>query len=155
MNAKFLEYAIEIALNKSKDGLHGPFGAVMVKNGTIISEGWNQVVELNDPTAHAEINAIRKACRILNSHELQDCIIYSSCEPCPMCLSALYWARVRKVYYAATRFDAAAAGFDDSFIYDELDKAPDQKTIELKQITLPQATSPFDVWIDNPDKISY
>lgn len=133
----------------------GPFGAVVVKDGEIIGTGYNQVAAANDPTAHAEIMAIREACRKLNSFQLTGCELYTSCEPCPMCMGAIYWARPEKVYYANTRDDAAAIGFDDSFIYHEIEKSPDERTIEMIPMDREAAQRVFRQWMDKPKKIVY
>ncbi|HOS49133.1 MAG TPA: nucleoside deaminase, partial [Bacteroidia bacterium] len=128
-NKDFMKAAILAASEGLKLGKGGPFGAVVVKDGKIIAVGSNHVTSTNDPTAHAEVMAIREACRVLGTYQLSDCEIYTSCEPCPMCMGAIYWARPKKVYYASTRHDAAAAGFDDSFIYDELNVDPKDRAI--------------------------
>lgn len=147
--------ALSIAADHSRDGANGPFGAVIVCNGLEVAVGWNHVVEFHDPTAHAEICAIREACRIMKTHDLSDCILYSSCEPCPMCLSAIYWARIPEVYYGATRGDAQLAGFDDEWIYDELAKPDENKSIIVRRVIHPEASSPFDSWIRNPQRKKY
>src|SRR6187431_704447 len=124
----FMKEAIELSINNVKSGKGGPFGAVIVKDGKIIARGANSVTSSNDPTAHAEVNAIREACKVLNTFQLENCEIYTSCEPCPMCLGAIYWARPRVVYYASSREDAARIGFDDSMIYNEMTLAiPDRR----------------------------
>ena len=133
---KFLERAIELSGQGMQDQKGGPFGCVIVKDGKIIGEGCNQVTATNDPTAHAEIVAIRNACKNLNTFQLNDCEIYTSCEPCPMCLGAIYWARPRSVIYANTKNDAAAIGFDDQFIYDEIEKQGEQRKIRFIQTEL-------------------
>ena len=155
MNVQFLNRAIEIASRESKDGQNGPFGAVVAFNDTLISEGWNQVVETNDPTAHAEIVAIRKACRKLGRFELNDCTLYTSCEPCPMCLSAIYWARIPIVCYASTKEDAEKAGFDDDFIYKELVIPMDKRQVRFVQELRTQGNRVFDAWTHNPNKRMY
>ena len=121
MEQQFIKKAIQLALDNVTGSTGGPFGAVVVKNGEIVGVGQNQVTKLNDPTAHAEIQAIREACQRLNTFQLDDCELYTSCEPCPMCLGAIFWARPKAVYYACTKEDAAAIGFDDKFIYEQLD----------------------------------
>lgn len=156
MNHKeLLERAVALAIEYSKSGDNGPFGAVVARRGRIIAEGWNQVAELNDPTAHAEINAIRKACRKLKTFSLQECVIYTSCEPCPMCLAAIYWSRLQAVYYACTSRDAQQAGFDDLEIYHEL--AIDWKDRKLKseRLHVDNADLPFKNWAANPNKVEY
>src|SRR5512136_3507594 len=117
MTSAFMRAAIRISHQKMRDGAGGPFGAVVVRNETIVGRGWNQVTSANDPTAHAEVVAIRDACRRLKTFRLDDCVLYTSCEPCPMCLAAIYWARIRRLYYGNTREDAARIAFDDDFIY--------------------------------------
>ncbi len=150
----FLGQAIELATLSARDE-GGPFGAVIVKDGEVIGKGHNQVTSNCDPSAHAEIIAIREACQYLNSHRLDDCTIYSSCEPCPMCLSAIYWARIPRLVYAASAEDAARAGFDDQFIYDELDKPHEQRSIDMTQFKLEQANESFEAWLANTDKNEY
>src|SRR6266850_8149344 len=120
MNEPFMHEAIRLSVEKMREGRGGPFGAVIVKEGRVISRGWNAVTTTNDPTAHAEITAIREACRKLGTFRLDGCDLYASCEPCPMCLSAIYWARIDRVYFASTRKDAAGIGFDDDFIYQQI-----------------------------------
>ena len=136
-------------------GKGGPFGAVIVKDGKILAEGFNQVTSANDPTRHAEVDAIRKACQKLNAFELKDCVIYSSCEPCPMCLGAIYWARPKALYFAADRFCAAKHGFDDKFIYDEITQPADKRSIPTVRIVLDGAEEPFEIWSSRTDKIEY
>jgi tRNA(Arg) A34 adenosine deaminase TadA len=151
----FLERALLIAEQHSADGKNGPFGAVIVKNEKIIAEGWNRVVENHDPTEHAEIVAIRDACKALHTHNLSGCTIYCSCEPCPMCLSAIYWARIDRVVYAASQEDAAYAGFDDSFLYYEIEKSWPQREIKSEQHLVEQGRLVLQKWRDNPHKINY
>ncbi|MDH3236525.1 MAG: nucleoside deaminase [Alphaproteobacteria bacterium] len=133
----------------------GPFGAVVVKDGTIIAEGFNQVTSANDPTAHAEVTAIREACRKLGSFKLEGCEIYTSCEPCPMCLSAIFWARIERIYYANTREDAARIGFDDDELYHEVARPLAQRTIPNEQLLADEGRIAFDAWDAKPDKILY
>ena len=133
----------------------GPFGAVVVKNGEIVGRGFNQVTSSNDPTAHAEVVAIRDACNNLGTFQLEDCEIYTSCEPCPMCLGAIYWARPRKVYYANTREDAAEIGFDDAFIYQEIPLPLHQRKIEMIPLGREEAQKAFQFWKDKSDKTEY
>src|SRR5215218_1353585 len=152
---KFLQRAIEISAEGVKNLQGGPFGCVIVKDGKIIGEGCNQVTGTNDPTAHAEVVAIRNACKNLNSFQLDGCDVYASCEPCPMCVGALYWARPRAVYFAATRIDAAEAGFDDAHIYEELGRAPEGRTLSVVRLALPEGIQPFDVWRTLPGRIQY
>ena len=152
---KFMRRAIELAQKgvDSNDG--GPFGSVVVKDGQIIGEGWNQVTSANDPTAHAEIVAIRDACRNLGSFQLDGCIVYASCEPCPMCLGAIYWARPAGIFYAGTREDAAAVGFDDGMIYEEIEKPPEERRLEMVSLMRDEALEVFESWAEKPDKTEY
>jgi guanine deaminase len=152
---EFMEEAIRLAAENNKSGNGGPFGAVIVKDGKIIARGRNEVTTSNDPTAHAEVVAIREACNALGSFQLDGCEIYSSCEPCPMCLGAIYWARPAKIYFAATRADAAAAGFDDSLIYHELALDYHQRLIPCAQIMHHEALHVFHSWLANGSKILY
>ena len=152
---KFLQIAIDLAVENAKSGQGGPFGAIVVKDGEIIATGSNLVTVVNDPTAHAEVTAIRNACEKLNDFQLENCTIYSSCEPCPMCLGAIYWARPTRLVYAATKDDAAKAGFDDSFIYHELEKEQKDRTIKTEQIMRKEGFEPFEIWINSEDKIEY
>lgn len=147
--------AIELSLDNVRSGNGGPFAAVIVKNGVIIAEGTNQVTTLNDPTAHAEIIAIREACKKLGNFELNNCELYASCEPCPMCLGAIYWARPARVYFANTAEDAANIGFDDSFVYREIAKHFSQRQIPMIQLMREQALEAFQAWRDKPNKIPY
>jgi len=151
----FLHRAIAIAHQSMGANTGGPFGCVIVKHGEIIAEGTNEVTSTNDPTAHAEMVAIRKACQKLNDFQLTDCIIYTSCEPCPMCLGAIYWARPKAVFFASTRQEAAAIGFDDQFIYDELEKDIKARSIPFKQIDTPLADALFKAWQQKTDKQQY
>ena len=155
MDNTFLRRAIELAKLHSTTGDKGPFGAVVVLNNTIIGEGWNQVVASKDPSAHAEVVAIRNACKNINSHDLKNAEIYTSCEPCPMCLAAIYWARIETVYYACSRYDAADIGFDDKQIYDEFVLSDDQKKIKLIQGLFEEGLDVFRVWRSNPQKVMY
>ena len=147
--------AIALANNGMNSNDGGPFGCVIVKNGEIIGEGNNNVTGSNDPTAHAEIVAIRNACKNLNSFQLDDCEIYTSCEPCPMCLGAIYWARPSKVFYACTREDAANIGFDDDFIYKELNLSMEKRSISMVQILQTKGLEVFKNWMIKIDKIKY
>jgi guanine deaminase len=155
MNPKFLHEAIRLSLEKSRDGEGGPFGAVIVRNDEIIGQGWNRVTSTNDPTAHAEMMAIRDACRRLQTFSLAGCDIYTSCEPCPMCLAAIYWARLDRVYYAATRQDAAEIGFDDSRIYDELAMDIGNRSIPMTQDLHDEARDVFLAWLQQTNRILY
>ena len=151
----YLQRRIEIAETNCKTNNGGPFGAVIVRNGEIVAECGNSVTTTNDPTAHAEVNAIRAACKKLNTFDLSDCEIYASCEPCPMCLSAIYWARIPKLYYAANKHDAKDAGFDDSFIYKELALPPRERKTPVENILHNEALVPFDLWREKDDKVAY
>ncbi len=151
----FMQKAIDLAQIGVTSNSGGPFGAVIVKDNKIIAEGYNKVTSTNDPTAHAEIVAIKKACKKLNSFQLEDCIIYTSCEPCPMCLGAIYWARPKKVFYACNRDDASVIDFDDQFIYDELKKQINDRQIEFNNIMREDGLKVFKNWNDKPDKIKY
>ena len=150
----FMQRAIELSIRNIDQG-GGPFGAVIVRNGKVVAEGANRVVPNNDPTAHAEVVAIRNACRELNTFDLGGCTVYSSCEPCPMCLSALYWAGVERICYANTKHDAAAIDFDDSFIYDQLRLDYDQRSIRCEHFMRREALEAFEHWRDKTDKIEY
>jgi tRNA(Arg) A34 adenosine deaminase TadA len=150
-----MQKAIALSLRTMRRGEGGPFGAVIVRNGKTISIGHNRVTSINDPTAHAEIVAIRAACKKLQTFQLEDCELYTSCEPCPMCLSAIYWARLKKVYFANTREDAAAIGFDDDFIYQEIPLPIKQRKIPMKQLMRKDAKAAFDEWQSKVDKVSY
>ena len=155
MEQKWMDKAIELAENGMKAGHGGPFGCVVVKNGKVISEGYNEVLLNNDPTSHAEMVAIRKACKKLNSFQLTGCDIYASCEPCPMCLGAIYWARPERVFFAATRQDAARIGFDDEFIYEELQIDPDSRSIPMLYTNNKKALELFKKWAEKEDKTEY
>ena len=151
----FMNMAIDTAIKGvlSNDG--GPFGCVIIKNGEIIGTGNNKVTSSNDPTAHAEIMAIREACKNLKSFQLDDCILYTSCEPCPMCFGAIYWARPKKVFYGCNKTDAAEIGFDDEFIYKELDLELSKRSIPFEQINRENAVKAFNAWKEKDDKIEY
>jgi len=151
----FMQRAVAIALEKMRANSGGPFGAVIVRNGEIIAEGWNQVTSANDPTAHAEVVAIRQACARLDTFQLSDCEIYASCEPCPMCLGAIYWSRFRCVYYANTRAEAAQIGFDDDFIYREIGLDPAARSIPALRLKTEDSDQPFAEWAEKPDKTAY
>ncbi|MDO6431894.1 nucleoside deaminase [Flavitalea sp. BT771] len=152
---KYLQQAIELANQGIKDGVGGPFGCIIVKDGEIVGRGCNQVTSTNDPTAHAEVVAIRDACRRLGNYQLTDCDVYTSCEPCPMCLGALYWARPRRVVYASTRHEAADAGFDDAFIYIEINVPPGDRKIPFSHESLDEAAAVFRSWKTMGDKKLY
>lgn len=152
---KFMQRAIELSRTGMQDGKGGPFGCVIVKDGKIVGEGYNQVTSTNDPTAHAEITAIRDACRNLQTFQLDGCEIYTSCEPCPMCLGAIYWARPQIIYFANTREDAQSIGFDDSFIYDEIPLALEERKIPMLSMARDAAKLVFDEWKNKIDKVEY
>ncbi len=147
--------AVALAREHMEAGEGGPFGAVIVRHGQVLAEGWNQVTSSNDPTAHAEVVAIRRACRAVDTFALEGAVLYASCEPCPMCLAAAYWARLSRVVYASTRDEAAAAGFDDAFIYDEMPKDPTDRAIRMEHLPTPEASAAFAAWLIKTDKITY
>ncbi len=151
----FMKRAIDLAERGVETNAGGPFGAVIVRNGSVIAEGWNTVTSTNDPTSHAEIMAIRRACAGLGSFQLEDCIIYSSSEPCPMCLGAIYWARPKLLVFAGSRQDAANVGFDDQFIYDELAAPVGERKIETLTLMQSEAQRVFRLWDEKEDKIFY
>ncbi|PKV62717.1 nucleoside deaminase [Pontibacter ramchanderi] len=151
----FMREAIKLSVEKMEAGFGGPFGAVVVRNGEIIARGYNNVLATNDPTAHAEVDAIRKACQALGTFQLTDCELYTSCEPCPMCLGAIYWARPRKVYYANSKDDAAAVGFDDQFIYNEIEKDAPDRSIPMEQMMREEAQDAFKRWAGKENKQVY
>lgn len=151
---EFMRLAIRLSLESVERG-GGPFGAVVVKNGEVVATGSNCVTQHNDPTAHAEISAIREAARKLNTFDLSGCTIYSSCEPCPMCLGAIYWAHFDKLFYANTKTDAQNIGFDDSFIYEELKLNPKMRNLPMSSILREEALAAFEAWTNKPDKTAY
>lgn len=151
----YMSLAIQLAEENVRNGTGGPFGAVIVKNGEIIAASANTVTVSNDPTAHAEVAAIRIACEKLKTFSLEGCEIYASCEPCPMCLGAIYWARIDKLYYGATKKDAADIGLDDDFIYKELDLKPENRKLITSQIMSKEALSPFKMWNNTSNKTEY
>jgi len=153
-NSKFMLRAIELSIQSAKSK-GGPFGCIIVKDNKIIAEGYNQVTANNDPTAHAEIVAIRNACTKLNNFFLKGCDLYTSCEPCSMCLSAIYWSHVNNIYYANTRMDAKDIDFDDSLIYSEIRKEIDERKIKMTQINRDEALEAFKIWQTKEDKIKY
>jgi guanine deaminase len=155
MNESFMRRAIELSIENVKTGHGGPFGAIIAKNDTIIAQGVNSVTATNDPTAHAEITAIRAACTQLHSHILKGCQIYTSCEPCPMCLSAIYWAHVDEIFYANTKEDAAAIGFDDACLYEQLALEPAHRSIQAHQIMHENALEAFKLWHTTKNKHPY
>jgi guanine deaminase len=154
MSSDFMRQAIALALENIRDG-GGPFAALVVKNGTVVATGANRVTATSDPTAHAEIVAIREACRSLESFQLDECELYTTCEPCPMCLGAIYWARPARVYFASTASDAAAAGFDDAFIYDELQTPSNERRIPMTELHRAEALVIFQEWLAKSDKKPY
>ena len=154
-NKNFLQVAIDISIENVKNGTGGPFGAVIVRNGEIIARGYNSVTRLHDPTAHAEIQAIREATQKLNTEDLSDCIIYSSCEPCPMCLGAIYWSRLKELHFAADKNDASKSGFDDGFIYEEIVKKLDKRSIPTYHNPQLNHQDAFKIWDENENKIEY
>jgi tRNA(Arg) A34 adenosine deaminase TadA len=152
---KFMRRALEISLEEMNKNDGGPFGAVIVRDGEIIAEGNNEVTSKNDSTLHAEIVAIRNACKRLNTFDLRGCTIYTSCEPCPMCLGAIYWARLDKIFYANTKEDAAKIGFDDAFIYEELELPKNKRKMIMEQLLQEDAIKVFDEWANKKDKVEY
>jgi len=152
---EFMNEAIKLAESNIEKQNGGPFGAIIVKDGKIVGRGNNQVTSQNDPTAHAEVQAIRDACKNLNTFNLEGCEIYASCEPCPMCLGAIYWARLDKLFYAGTKDDAAKANFDDSFIYKEFNLPKGERSIPSSQLMRDKAVEVFDQWIESENKIPY
>lgn len=152
---RFLMEAIRIAAENVRSGRGGPFGAVVVRGGEVVGRGANRVTGSNDPTAHAEVVAIRDACRRMGSFQLSGCDVYCSAEPCPMCLGALYWARPARVFYAVDREDAAEAGFDDGFIYEELAKPPSGRSLEVRRLEVEGAEEPFRLWEAAEDRVEY
>lgn len=154
-HARFMRIAIRLSEQNVKKAMGGPFGAVIVKDGNIIAKSANKVTLNNDPTAHAEISAIRIACKKLTSFNLSGCVIYTSCEPCPMCLSALYWAHIDKIYYANTKKNAAGFGFDDQFIYQEISKSDSKRKLKSEQILQNEALNAFRLWEESDLKIDY
>ena len=152
---EFIERAIKLSEKGMDNNAGGPFGAVIVKDDKIIAEGYNQVTSSNDPTAHAEIVAIREACKNLNSFQLDGCIIYTSCEPCPMCLGAIYWARPSAVYYACTKEDAAEVGFDDDFIYKEIDAGMENRSIKFINLNRQEGKEIFKKWAAKEERTDY
>ncbi|MGJ5820168.1 nucleoside deaminase [Paludibaculum fermentans] len=155
MHEDFLRRAIQLAVENVESGRGGPFGAVIVKDDVIVAEGANHVTTQNDPTAHAEVVAIREACRKLNTYELRGCEIFASCEPCPMCLSAIYWARLDSLYYAASKHDAAEAGFDDSFLYAQIPLAEQDRALPTRRLLQGEGSRPFAIWRASVNKIPY
>ncbi len=151
----FMQMAIELSEYNVRQGQGGPFGAVIVKDGMVVARSANKVVPTNDPTAHAEVSAIRLACQELGTYNLAGCEIYTSCEPCPMCLGAIYWAHIDKIYYANNKADAATIGFDDHFIYDELDLPMEKRKLPIVQLMRNEALNAFKLWSESEDKTAY
>ncbi|UKT62350.1 nucleoside deaminase [Pedobacter mucosus] len=152
---EFMRMAIDLSIENVSESIGGPFGAVVVKDGKVIAKSANRVTSTNDPTAHAEISAIRLACAELNTFDLNGCVIYTSCEPCPMCLGAIYWSRIHTIYYANTKADAAYIGFDDKFIYEELDKPMEKRSLPVIQMLRDEAMQAFKLWETSPMRIEY
>ena len=155
VHQRFLRLAIAEASRGASERRGGPFGAVVVRDGVVVASACNEVTSRNDPTAHAEVQAIRAACAALRSFQLEGCDVYASCEPCPMCLGAIYWARPRAVYFASARADAAAAGFDDAIIYEQLARPLEQRSIPFAAVPVPEAATPFALWHSLVDKVDY
>jgi guanine deaminase len=154
-NPIFMKQAIALATENVVSGSGGPFGAVVVLDGKVIATGVNQVTTTNDPTAHAEVVAIRAACKALGDFQLKGCVVYSSCEPCPMCLSALYWSRCDAIFFGNSAADATAAGFDDSFLYDEVAKPQGERSLPIKRLLGDEAIESFNAWRAKTDKVEY
>jgi guanine deaminase len=152
---KFLRQAIELSRRNMSGQAGGPFGAIVVKDGIVIGEGWNRVTEAHDPSAHAEVSAIRGACAKLGTHALEGAVLYTSCEPCPMCLATAYWARLERIVWGNTREDAAAIGFDDEFLYQEVAKPPGQRSLPSRCLLRDEARAVFDSWSSRPDRMMY
>jgi guanine deaminase len=155
VNIQFMARAIKLAIENARSGRGGPFAAVIVKDGRILAEGTNRVTASNDPTAHAEIVAIRAACTALGAFRLDGCELYTTCEPCPMCLGAVYWARPARVFFAASAADAAAAGFDDAFIYDQIALAWADREIPFVEMMREESLACFRAWAEKPDRVEY
>jgi guanine deaminase len=151
----FMREAIKEAEAGLRSGRGGPFGCVVVRQGKIVARGNNRVTSTNDPTAHAEVTAIREACTALQTFSLEDCELYTSCEPCPMCLAAIYWARIPRIFYGNTRADAAAIGFDDDFIYQQIPLPPERRAIDMKPLLRDEALAAFQEWSSKTDKVRY
>jgi len=151
----FMREAIRLADEGMQGGRGGPFGCVVVRQGQVVGRGQNRVTSTNDPTAHAEVTAIREACRALNTFQLADCELFTSCEPCPMCLSAIYWARIPRIFYGNTRGDAADIGFDDDFIYQQVPLAPEKRAIKMSLLLRDEALASFKGWAAKQDKVRY
>lgn len=154
-NQEWMRHAIALATENVVSGNGGPFGALIVRDGAIVGEGVNTVTATNDPTAHAEVNAIRAAAKVLHTFTLVGCELYTSCEPCPMCLAAAYWARISRIYFGSSAADAARGGFDDAFLYSEFRKDPAARTLPAMQLLRDEAWSSFDAWLSSTRKIPY
>ncbi|MEY3443089.1 MAG: hypothetical protein RLZZ519_1370 [Bacteroidota bacterium] len=152
---KWMQAAVDLSIAGVTSGEGGPFGAIVVKDGQIVGRGNNRVTTTNDPTAHAEVVAIRDACKNLGTFQLMGCTVYTSCEPCPMCLGAIYWARPDRVYFGCTKADAAASGFDDQFIYDEIEKGFADRKIPFEQVGQSLAIKAFEIWDAKSDRVDY
>jgi guanine deaminase len=152
---KFMKLAVDEAFAGMRQGDGGPFGAVIVKDGKVIASAHNEVIKTNDPTMHAEVNAIRKATKLLGRFDLSDCEIYSSCEPCPMCFAAIHWAKMKSLYVGASRYDAADIGFDDQYIYDVINKTADHQQVHIEELDCEQCKAPFVEWSEKEDKKEY
>jgi guanine deaminase len=150
-----LAHAVALSREHMEGGRGGPFGAVIVRDGRVLAEGWNEVTSTNDPTAHAEVVAIRRACREIGDFSLAGATLYASCEPCPMCLASAYWARISRIVFANTRAEAAAIGFDDAFIYDEIPLDPEKRSVPAVHCPTPEAKAVFEAWLGKPDRIRY
>jgi tRNA(Arg) A34 adenosine deaminase TadA len=154
-DAIFLARAIALSHERMQGGFGGPFGALVVRDGKVLAEGWNEVTSTLDPTAHAEVTAIRRACKAVGDFHLEGATLYTSCEPCPLCLSAAYWAHIKRIVYANTREEAAAIGFDDAFIYDEIPKSPAARRIAMEHHPRDDARAAFAAWMAKADKVQY
>ena len=152
---EFMRMAIALSIQNVTESIGGPFGAVIVKDGKFVAGSANKVTSTNDPTAHAEVSAIRLACQKLNTFDLSGCVIYTSCEPCPMCLGAIYWSRIETIHFANTKVDAENIGFSDKFIYEELDKAMDKRSLPVVQMMRDEAMQAFKLWGDSAMRIDY
>ncbi len=152
---ELMRRAVALSLEKMEAGSGGPFGAVIARDGAVVAEGWNEVTSTADPTAHAEVVAIRRACRALGRFELRDCEIFTSCEPCPMCLGAIYWSRLGRIWFANDRNDAARIGFDDDFLYREIPLPLERRSVPTRRLLAEEARVAFDAWAAKPDKVAY
>lgn len=155
MDERFLRETIELAIENVRQGQGGPFAALVVREADVLARGTNLVTSANDPTAHAEIVAMRRACEALGSFQLDGCTLYTSCEPCPMCLGAAYWARPARIVYASTRQDAARAGFDDAFIYEELERPPERRRLTMSNLLAEEGRRAFEAWLRYEKRVAY